>query len=125
MSESADREDRTEAPSPKRLREARERGDVPRSRELANVAVLGATAVAILASSGYMARTSLGWMRGALSFDPTLIGHADRLPKYAALLVAGAALPVLPLLTVALLACFIAPLAMGGIVFSNQALQPN
>ena len=38
MSEAADREDRTEAPSPKRLREARERGDVPRSRELANVA---------------------------------------------------------------------------------------
>ena len=125
MSESADREDRTEAPSPKRLREARERGDVPRSRELANVAVLGATAIAILASSGYMARTSLGWMQGALTFDPALIGHPDRLPKYAALLVAGAALPVLPLLAMALLACFIAPLAMGGIVFSNQALQPK
>ena len=68
MSEAADREDRTEAPSPKRLREARERGDVPRSRELANVAVLGATAVALLASSGYMARTSLGWMHGAPFF---------------------------------------------------------
>lgn len=125
MSEAADREDRTEAPSPKRLREARERGDVPRSRELANVAVLGATAIAIMASSGFMARTSLGWMHGALSFDPGMVGHHDRLLKHAALLLGGAVLPVLPLLAVALLACFVAPLAMGGIVFSSQALQPN
>lgn len=125
MSEAADREDRTEAPSPKRLREARERGDVPRSRELANVAVLGATAIAIMASSGFMARTSLGWMHGALSFDPGMVGHHDRLLKHAVLLLGGAVLPVLPLLAVALLACFVAPLAMGGIVFSSQALQPN
>ena len=125
MSESSDREDRTEAPSPKRLREARERGDVPRSRELANVAVLGATAVAMVASSGYMARTSLGWMQGALSFDPGLIGHSDRLVQHVVVLLSGAVLPVLPLLGVALLACFIAPLAMGGLVFSNQALQPK
>lgn len=125
MSDAADREDRTEAPSPKRLREARERGNVPRSKELANVAVLGATVVAMLASGGYVARTSLGWMQGALAFDPGLIGHHDRLLKHAALLLGGSVLPILPLLAVALLACFISPLAMGGLVFSSQALQPN
>ncbi|HEY9400165.1 MAG TPA: EscU/YscU/HrcU family type III secretion system export apparatus switch protein, partial [Luteimonas sp.] len=41
MSEAPDRDERTEQPSEKRLREARERGEVPRSRELGNVAVLG------------------------------------------------------------------------------------
>jgi len=125
MSEAADREDRTEAPSAKRLREARERGDVPRSRELANVAVLGATVIAMMASSGYVARTSLGWMRGALAFDAGIVGHPDRLLSHAAVLLGTSVLPILPLLAVALLACFISPLVMGGLVFSGQALQPN
>ena len=125
MSEAADREDRTEAPSAKRLREARERGDVPRSRELANVAVLGAAVIAMLASSGYVARTSLGWMQRALSFDPAIVGHPDRLLSHAAWLLGTSVLPILPLLAAALAACFISPLVMGGLAFSGQALQPN
>jgi flagellar biosynthesis protein FlhB len=40
MAEQADRDERTEQPSAKRLQEARERGQVPRSRELAGTALL-------------------------------------------------------------------------------------
>ena len=57
-----DQEDRTEAPSEKRLREARERGDVPRSRELANVAVLGCAVIALKATSGHLGDASRGWI---------------------------------------------------------------
>lgn len=125
MSETADREDRTEAPTPKRLREARERGDVPRSKELANVAVLGCSVITLIASGGYMARTSLGWMHQALAFDPGLVGHHDRMIKHTALMLGTSMLPILPLIAVALLACFISPLLMGGLRFSGEALQPK
>lgn len=125
MSEAADREDRTEAPSAKRLREARERGDVPRSRELANVAVLGSSVIALLAMGPGVARTSMGWMRGALAFDPRIVGHDDRLLAHAVGLLGALVLPVLPMVAVALAACFIAPAVMSGLRFSTQPLQPN
>src|SRR5690606_40736464 len=73
MSEDAQKEDRTEQPSEKRLREAREKGQVPRSRELGNVAVLGCAVLALKATGGNVGAASRDWMRGALSFDRTLL----------------------------------------------------
>lgn len=125
MSETADREDRTEAPSAKRLRQARERGDVPRSRELAGVAVLGTSVIALLVLGPGVARDAMGWMRDALAFDPGLVGHQDRLATHAAAMLAGLSLPLLPLVAIALGACFISPAVMGGFHFSTEALQPN
>ncbi|WP_240125307.1 flagellar biosynthesis protein FlhB [Thermomonas alba] len=125
MSEVADREDRTEAPTSKRLEDARKRGDVPRSRELANVAVLGASVVALLVLGPQMARAALAWMHEALTFDPTLIGHRDRLLAHAATLLVGLVLPTVPLVAVALGASFIAPMIVGGLHMSGQHLQPD
>lgn len=123
MSETADREDRTLPPSEKRLREARERGDVPRSRELANVAVLGCAALALLATGGRVGASAQGWMRGALSVDPDLIGRQDRLIPHAVELLAGLLAPLLPVFAVALLACLIAPAVTSGLQFSGKALR--
>lgn len=125
MSEAADREDRTEAPSAKRLRQARERGDVPRSRELAGVAVLGTSVITLLVLGPGVARGAMGWMRDALAFDSGLVGHQDRLATHAAAMLAGLAVPLLPLVAIALGACFISPAVMGGFHFSTEALQPN
>ncbi|MCL6618453.1 MAG: flagellar biosynthesis protein FlhB [Thermomonas hydrothermalis] len=125
MSQAEDREDRTEAPTSKRLEDARKRGDTPRSRELANVAVLGTSVLGLLALGPMLATASLGWMRQALAFDPALIGHEDRLLTHAAVTLAGLALPALPLVGLALLASLIAPAVMGGLRFSAEALQPN
>src|SRR5690606_5476770 len=125
MSEAADREDRTEAPSAKRLRQARERGDVPRSRELAGVAVLGTSVITLLVLGPGVARGAMTWMRDALAFDAGLVGHQDRLAPHAAAMLAGLALPLLPLVAIALGACFISPAVMGGFHFSTEALQPN
>ncbi|GHA90263.1 flagellar biosynthesis protein FlhB [Cognatilysobacter bugurensis] len=124
MSES-DQEDKTEQPSEKRLRDARAKGDVPQSRELANVAVLGCATVALMVTGPGIGSASQGWMRDALRFDPTLIGEPDRLLGHAATLMLKLMLPMLPLVLAALAACLIAPAIMGGLRFSNQALQPD
>jgi len=125
MSEAADREDRTEAPSEKRLREARERGDVPRSRELGNVAVLGVAAVALLVTAPRIGSASQGWLRDALRFDRALLDDPSQLLPHAASLLPALLLPLLPLFAATLAACLIAPAAMGGLRFATQALQPD
>lgn len=124
MSEN-DQEDKTELPSEKRLRDAREKGDVPRSRELGNVAVLGAATLALMVAGPSIGRACQGWLREALTFDPSLVGRPDRLLDHAGLLLLKLMLPMLPLVFAALLACFIAPAVMGGLRFSGQALQPD
>jgi flagellar biosynthetic protein FlhB len=125
MGEESQKEDRTEQPSEKRLREARERGQVPRSRELANVAVLGCAVLALKATSGSVGAASRDWMRGALTIDPALLDAPDRLLPHAAALAAGLVLPLLPLVLAALAACMLAPMAMGGLRFAGKSLQPD
>jgi flagellar biosynthetic protein FlhB len=122
---SEDQEDRTEQPSEKRLREARERGDVPRSRELANVAVLGCAVIALKATSGHIGAASRDWLRGALTFDRALIDAPDRFIPHAASLFGALVLPMLPLVLAALAACVIAPMVMGGLRFAGESLQPD
>ena len=118
-------QDRTEEPTEKRLREAREKGDVPRSRELANLAVLGMTALAMLAMASSIGRAAQGWLRGALSFEPGLLGNPDQLAGHFARLLAGLMVPFLPVLGVALLACLVSPAVMGGLRWANKSLQPD
>jgi flagellar biosynthetic protein FlhB len=120
-----DQQDRTEQPTEKRLRDARERGDAPRSRELANVAVLGCATLALMATGPHIGAASQGWLRGALRFDPALLGQPERLPAHAAALMLELMLPMLPLVLAALVACLIGPAIMGGLRFSSKALQPD
>lgn len=120
---SEDQEDKTELPSEKRLREARERGDNPQSRELANVAVLGCATLALAVVGPDVGMATQGWLKDALQFEPALLEQPDRLPMHAAELLAGLMLPVLPLLVAALLGCFIAPALMSGMRFSAKALK--
>ena len=122
---SEDKDDRTEQPTEKRLREAREKGDVPRSRELGNVAVLGTAVVALMMTASSLGSAGQGWLRGALTIDPALLGHPDRLLEHTARLAAGLMLPVLPMLAAALLACLISPAVLGGLRFSGKSLQPD
>jgi flagellar biosynthesis protein FlhB len=120
-----DQEDKTELPSEKRLREAREKGDSPRSRELANVAVLGCATLALAVSGPQLGASAQGWLAGALQFEPELLGQPDRFPVHAAKLLGGLVLPVLPLLAATLLGCFLAPAAMGSLRFSGHALKAD
>ncbi|MGV8923904.1 MAG: flagellar biosynthesis protein FlhB [Thermomonas sp.] len=123
MSEAGDREDRTEQPTEKRLREAREKGDTPRSKELANVAVLGSVAIAMAVFGPHIGAVAQDWLRNALIIDPAILGNSERLLPHAGLLLVGLVLPVLPLLAVALAACVAAPVMMGGLRFATQSLK--
>jgi len=124
MSDDSDQE-RTEQPTEKKLRESREKGEVPRSRDLSGALVVLA-GVAALMSGGEQALVharrifSLGmhYSRDAL-FSDDLPGRALHAVVYEAL---GLFWPVA---LATMLATLAAPLLLGGMNFSAQALQPK
>src|SRR6185437_8114713 len=120
MSDDSDQE-KTEQPTEKRLKESREKGEVPRSRDLSGAAVVLAGVAALMAggpASFEHARRifgfGLGYSREALFSDalPGRVLHA-------------ALREALALFAPVALAAFAAPLLLGGLNFSGKALEPK
>ncbi len=118
-------EDRTEQPSAKRLADAKERGQVPRSREL------GATLVMLAGAATFLGlRPLLGGQLRALFESGLTISRADALDPgsltrlFETAVFSGLRL-LAPLLLVLLVAAVLGPLALGGWTFSAEALTPK
>jgi flagellar biosynthetic protein FlhB len=124
MAEDSDLE-RTEPASARKLEQAREKGNVLRSRELATLAVLLASA-AVIALLGVVMFQGLDQvMRNALSFDQADVANVSMMGR--GLLEAGidGVLLYLPMALTVLIAAVVANLMLSGWVFSTQALQFN
>ncbi len=117
--------ERTEQATPKRLEEARKRGQVPRSLELSMAAVCIAASTAIYALGAGTAGKFAELMRGSLTLSPAqAMGEGVIWPT---LMDAGlrALLIILPILGATFVAALAAPLAIGGWNFSAEALTPK
>ncbi|HBS57588.1 MAG TPA: flagellar biosynthesis protein FlhB [Stenotrophomonas sp.] len=125
MSENEDAGEKTEQPTEKRLREAREQGNIPRSKELATVAVFGAGIIAIMASAASLGAGGRAWMRAALSPEPALWQNPQLLFGHFGMLFLRLMMACWPLLLVCILASFLAPVVMGGLRWSNKSLMPD
>lgn len=125
MAENEDGQERTEQPTEKRLRQAREQGNLPRSHELATVAVFGAGVVTLVTAGPLFGRGAQGWLRSALSPEPALLGAPERLFPHMGLLLLKLLLVVAPLMATCLLAAFVAPMVLGGFNFASKALVPD
>ena len=118
-------QEKTEQPSEKRLRDAREDGQIPRSRELATASIFGAALLVIYSLGDTMAASSLRWMQGALDLSPAWQKPEIELPMRAAILFSQLVIVVAPLILACLLACVVAPMLLGGVNLSAKALTPN
>jgi flagellar biosynthetic protein FlhB len=118
-------QDRTEQATPKRLEDARKRGQIPRSRDLNSAAVVLAGGLALYMLGRGIAGDLYGLMQRslALSRDQAL-DPAYLLPALGSATADGlrACAPVLGLI---MLAAILAPLALGGWSFSTEALTPQ
>ena len=115
--------ERTQEATPKRIEDARKKGDVPRSKELNTVLMLLASLAgfALLGSTGVNAYKQLAmhqWHieRAHLFTDQALL-NSLLVPFTEALWISA------PFLLLMLLAVFIGPLCMGGWVFSTSSLK--
>jgi flagellar biosynthetic protein FlhB len=124
MSEDSDAE-KTEPASPKRIEQAREEGDVPRSREVATFTVLLAAGSVLWLASDGMVRRLMAAMTSGLRLDREQIFNADVLIERIAVDVGSVLLACLPLALVVMVVALASPLLVGGWLFSSKAFMPN
>ncbi len=120
--ENEDGQEKTEQATPKRLEEARKKGQVPRSRELTTMAMLIMAAVTLMATGKSMVEQMSDVMRLGLSVE-----RAKVLDPWAVIEIFGAAITqglllMTPFLLVMVATALAAPVALGGWAFSGQAL---
>jgi len=117
--------ERTEQATPKRLEEARKKGQVPRSSELSTAAVCIAASVAIYSLGRMAAGQFADFMHDSLTLAPAAVMSEDAI--WPALTTAGARALwiILPILGATFFAALAAPIAIGGWNFSAGALVPQ
>lgn len=118
-------QERTEAPTPKRRREAREQGQIARSRELGTTLVLIVSAAGLLLLGPATAAALLEELRTGLSPTREMIFDPLWMTRGLGEMAWRGFWAILPLIGLLMLAAFLAPLLMGGIGFSWKALAPK
>jgi flagellar biosynthetic protein FlhB len=118
-------QDRTEQPSAKRLDDARERGEVPRSRELAMTAVVIAGAAVLLGGGEFFTNGLEGLFELGLKVPREALFDAALLPRALFEGLVGGIVLLLPIAAATTAAAILGSLALGGWAFSTTALTPN
>lgn len=117
--------ERTEEPSQKRLQEARERGQVPRSRELTNFATMMGGSATLVAIGGSLATRLSQMMRHGLSIDPQSLRDTDSMMASLGDAAISAVLALLPVFGAVIALVILASLLLGGWNFSMQTMVPD
>lgn len=116
MAENQDGQERSEEASAKKLADARKKGQVPRSKELATMMVTLAGALMLIASGEHLAREMRQLMAGSFSSD-FLHAPAQTLPsQFYSLLLTGL-MAIWPLVLATLVAAVLANILLGGWTF--------
>ncbi|WP_457666163.1 flagellar biosynthesis protein FlhB [Thiolapillus sp.] len=115
-------EERTEEPTPKRLREAKEKGQVPRSRELNGTIVLIVSAVGLMLLGSVLVDDLAGIMSDALSIDRDEVMDPVILVQQLGSVVGSALWLLMPFMALLVLAAMSGPISMGGFSFSSKAI---
>lgn len=118
-------EDRTLAPSPKRLEQAREEGQVARSRELGAAAVTAVAVGALWFAGPAAVASGKALVAAGLTFDrAAVIAPGRALEQFSGLWLSAMA-TLVPLLLALAAAALLACLALGGWNFTGKPLVPN
>ena len=125
MAEQNDAEDRTPEATDKRQHDAREKGQIARSRELTTVFVLFGGAIALRMAGDDLMHSLADVMRGSLRLSHAEIFASNLLPTRLIDVMVIGLKALVPILIVAGLVALIGPLALGGWNFSIDALAPK
>jgi len=117
--------EKTEPASQKRLDEAREQGNVPRSRELATCSVLLVAGCALWMLGSRLTAQLGSLLANSLTFERGQAFDMDLLVSRAASLLMDVLLAFAPMAAALMLVAVGAPLLIGGWNFSTKAFMPN
>jgi len=117
--------EKTESPSQRRLDQAREEGQVARSRELSTFAVLMAGGAGLWLMGSSLSQSLIKLLREGLTLDTELAFHSELLLPHLYDLSVNVLLAFLPLLGLLLGAAIFSPLLLNGWLFTLKPLEPN
>jgi flagellar biosynthesis protein FlhB len=117
--------ERTEQPTPKRLDEARKKGQIPRSTELNAAAVILAVGAGLHYLGGYMGTRLNGLMSSSLSLTREQSVDESLMISTLTTEAAHALIACAPILGLTLLVALLAPMLLGGWNMSFEALTPD
>ena len=117
--------EKTEEPSQRRLEQARERGQVLRSRELITFATMMGGSTTLLAIGGALAARMSQIMRTALSVDAQRLGDPRSMAESLGEATLSALTALWPLLGALTAVALLGAVVLGGWNFSTSALAPD
>lgn len=125
MAENESGLEKSEEPTERRLQQAREKGQAPRSRELNTMLVLLTGAVALLFSGGLLVRALGRVALEVFTLERELIFDGPRGLALGTDLIAEGFIALAPLLGLLLLAALFGPMVIGGWLFAAGNLVPK
>lgn len=120
-----DKDDKTEAPTGRRIQQAREDGQVPRSRELATFAVTMAGVALLLIIGDRIFRTLSKIIENAFRFDGKTLSDPEHMLRLVKESLFDALIVMLPFIGALFVVAAVVPLMVGGWNFSSKALEPK
>ena len=118
-------QEKTEDPTPKRIREAREKGDVPRSKELATTLVLMAAVFSVIIFGAQLAEHMLGMIESNFVLDRQAIFDPNKMLSHFEVSVWDALLGLAGVFFSLVVASIVGPIALGGWNFSGDSIVPK
>ncbi|MDR3414146.1 MAG: flagellar biosynthesis protein FlhB [Formivibrio sp.] len=124
MAEDSDLE-RTEPPSPRRLEDARRKGQVPRSRELSTFAVLMTGLLSAFWGGPELYAAIKQITVTEFTFTHASLADPNQMPLHFISSLRIALLALMPIFLATVLAAVLTPVMIGGWLFSFETLSPN
>jgi flagellar biosynthesis protein FlhB len=125
MAENEDGAERTESATPKRLEDARRRGQIPRSRDLTTAAVMMTAGSGLYFMGGRLSGNLHSLMKRGLTLTREQSLDPSQMMPVLSRAAADALLACAPMFGLIVLAAILAPLALGGWSFSSESLMPQ
>jgi flagellar biosynthetic protein FlhB len=117
--------DKTEDATPKRLQDAREHGQIPRSRELGNFATMIGGSAVLVAIGGSLGGRLAQIMRSGLSISPDRLADTHSMTAALSDGIVGTLWILMPIFGVLVVLVLLAAIALGGWNFSPGAMAPD
>ena len=124
MSEDSDQE-KTEEPTSKRLEDARKKGQIARSRELNTFAMLMVSAALFLMQGGAIGKGLLNMMRAEFQMSRATIFDPHSIILHFKQAMIDGLMMISPFLALTVLVAIVAPISLGGWIFSWDAITPK
>lgn len=116
-------QERTEQPTPRRIQQAREKGQVPTSRELNTMLMMLLAGTSILFIGPGVVDDFLDMFRRYLNISRENIFDPTSMPVMLESAIVDALVTLAPFFTIMIIAAVAGPLMMGGVTFSAQAFS--